>query len=136
MNKTANQGSMNAGNAVAHARMSATTSVEGERLLAAQIAAIRGYAGEHGLNLTTEFVERDFGGADDDRPVFRRMLHEILTPDSKVDMIIVTEGSRFMRHAIDARAEKEALLRHGIRVIVVREDVIDHTHGHLADGVS
>ena len=107
---------MSATKAVGYARVSTPEQAEKDLSLPAQMAAIRKYAQDHGLELVGEFVERGITATDDNRPEFRRMLQEIYRPSSQVGSIIVTHGSRFMRNATKARIHKEALRKHGIRV--------------------
>lgn len=128
-------GAASATKAVGYARVSTPEQAEKDLSLPAQMAAIRKYAQDHGLELVGEFVERGITATDDNRPEFRRMLQEIYRPSSQVGSIIVTHGSRFMRNATKARIHKEALRKRGIRVVAIQQEVTDDPNGRFAEGV-
>lgn len=128
-------GAVSATRAVGYARVSTPEQAEKDLSLPAQMAAIRKYAQDHGLELVGEFVERGITATDDNRPEFRRMLQEIYRPSSQVGSIIVTHGSRFMRNATKARIHKEALRKRGIRVVAIQQEVTDDPNGRFAEGV-
>jgi DNA invertase Pin-like site-specific DNA recombinase len=135
MKKRNSSGSVSATKAVGYARVSTPEQAEKDLSLPAQMAAIRKYALDHGLELVGEFVERGITATDDNRPEFRRMLQEIYRPSSEVRSIIVTHGSRFMRNATKARIHKEALRKRGIRVVAIQQEVTDDPNGRFAEGV-
>ena len=133
--KTKAEVAVKSGKAVAYARVSTPEQAEKDLSLPAQVAAIRKYALDHGLELVGEFVERGITATDDNRPEFRRMLQDIFRPSSEVGSIIVTHGSRFMRNATKARVHKEALRKRGIRVVAIQQEVTDDPNGRFAEGV-
>src|SRR5690349_14863451 len=118
MNKPSSQAS-GRGKAVGYARVSTPDQANKDLSLAAQVAAIRRYAQERGLELIDEFVERGVSGTDDNRPEFQKMLQTVVRAGSDVGTIIVTHSSRFMRNATKARMYKERLAKQGIRVLYV-----------------
>jgi site-specific DNA recombinase len=135
MKRPNSAGNVSVTKAVGYARVSTPEQAEKDLSLPAQMAAIRKYAQDHGLELVGEFVERGITATDDNRPEFRRMLQEIYRPTSQVGSIIVTHGSRFMRNATKARIHKEALRKRGIRVVAIQQEVTDDPNGRFAEGV-
>src|SRR6478735_2797322 len=123
------------GKAVGYARVSTPEQAERDLSLPAQMASIRRYAQEHGLVLVGEFVERGITATDDNRPEFRRMLQQVLQPNSEIGTIIVTHGSRFMRNATKARVHKEALRKRGVRVVAIQQEVSNDPNGRFAEGM-
>lgn len=135
MRKTSNQAVASRSKAVGYARVSTPDQADKDLSLTAQITAIRRYAQERGLELTGEFVERGVSGTDDNRPEFQKMLQIVLRPASDIGTIIVTHSSRFMRNATKARMYKERLVKAGVRVLYVQQEVTDDPGGHLIEGM-
>src|SRR5437667_336575 len=102
--------------ALAYARVSTTEQAEGMSV-DAQFRALRARAAEREFSIASEFADRGATGTDDQRPEFRKMIEEVLSPSSKVGTILVTHTSRFMRDVELARRYKRELRRHGVRVV-------------------
>lgn len=122
-------------NVVLYARVSTAEQAERDLSLPAQTDAMRRYCAEHKYEVVTEYVEPGASGRDEHRPVFRKMMEEVLSPSSTVDAVLVYQTSRFMRDAGKARAFKDALRKSGIKVIAICQETSDDPMGQFIEGV-
>src|SRR5690349_9609048 len=103
-----------------YARVSDPKQVEKALSIPAQLEALRAHARERDWVVVNEYVEPGVSATDDQRPMFRKMMQDVLAPNAEVHAIVVLFTSRFMRHAGKARVWKEHLRRRGIDVIAIQ----------------
>ena len=122
--------------------------------IAAQLRALRDYAGKNGYLVAREYVDEasDYAGKNGylvareyvdeaesgriaDRPQFQRMLDEASKPKSPFQEILVWKFSRFTRKREHAVAFKSMLRRRGVRVVSITEQADDTPTGKLLEAI-
>jgi len=103
--------------------------------LPAQRAAITSFAGARGLRIANVYTEPGASGRDDNRPVFREMLQDVLSASSTVSTILVLTLSRFMRDSMKSQLHKRQLRANGVDVVAVQQEVVDGPSGQLMENV-
>lgn len=111
--------------AVLYARVSSKEQAEKELSIPAQKRTVREWAARNDYVLVKEFVEPGDSARDDDRPVFRRMIGELLDGTVTADTILVSHTSRFMRNTEASFVYRRKLESKGIRVISVTQPTDD-----------
>ncbi len=84
--------------------------------VAAQLRALRDYAGKNGYTVAREYVDEAESGRVADRPQFREMIEEGSRPNAAFQVILVWKFSRFTRKREHAVAFKSMLLAQGVQV--------------------
>lgn len=120
---------------VLYARVSTAEQAEKDLSLPAQLRALQRHAAERGWEVVCEYVESGASGRDDNRPVFRRMMQDVLAPSASIDAILVVHTSRFMRDAAKSIVHKQALGRRGVRVISSNQETADDPSGRLMETI-
>jgi DNA invertase Pin-like site-specific DNA recombinase len=120
---------------VLYARVSTTEQAEKDLSLPAQLDTLRRLAADRQYEVVAEYIEPGASGRDDQRPLFRRMMQEVLAPSASVNAILVVHTSRFMRDAGKAVVHKQALARRGIRVLSASQETADDPSGHLMETI-
>ena len=120
---------------VLYARVSTAEQAEKDLSLPSRLRTLERHARERGLEVVASYVEPGASGRDDQRPVFRRMMQEVLAPSATVDAILVVHTSRFMRDAAKSIVHKQSLLRRGIRVISTNQETSDDPSGRLMETI-
>lgn len=121
--------------AVLYARVSTAEQAEKDSSLPAQLGSLRKHCAERGIAVVHEYVEPGASATDDNRRVFKRMLEDVLAPDSDIDAILVYHTSRFMRNASKARAFKDVLRKQGVRVMSITQEFNDDPMGGFIEGI-
>ena len=103
--------------------------------VAAQLRALRDYAGDNGYTVTREYIDEAESGRIADRPQFRRMIDEGGRVKSPFQVILVWKFSRFTRKREHAVAFKSMLRRKGIRVVSITEHADDSPTGKLMEAI-
>ncbi len=103
--------------------------------VAAQLRALRDYAGKNGYLVVREYVDEAESGRIADRPQFRRMLDEASKPEAPFLEILVWKFSLFTRKREHAVAFKSMLRRRGIRVVSITEHADDTPTGKLMEAI-
>ena len=103
--------------------------------IAAQLRALRDYAGKNGYSIAREYVDEAESGRVADRPQFRRMLDEASRPEAPFKEILVWKFSRFTRKREHAVAFKSMLRRKGVRVVSITEHADDSPTGKLMEAI-
>ena len=103
--------------------------------IAAQLRALRDYAGKNGYLVAREYVDEAESGRIADRPQFQRMLDEASKPKSPFQEILVWKFSRFTRKREHAVAFKSMLRRRGVRVVSITEQADDTPTGKLLEAI-
>jgi site-specific DNA recombinase len=73
----------------------------------------------HGVEVAREYVEAGCSGTSSKRKAFRKMLEDVLRPNSTVGTVVVHHTSRFTRDSTEARLVKQRLRKEGVRVLSV-----------------
>jgi len=120
---------------VSYLRVSTVEQADRELSLPAQRRAVEEFAARHGATIAREYVEAGCSGANPHRPVFRRMLEDVLRPGSDVETIVVHHTSRFTRNSTEARVVKSKLRRIGVRVVSTSHELTDDPIGKLMEGL-
>ena len=103
--------------------------------VAAQLRALRDYAGKNGYMVAREYVDEAESGRIADRPEFRKMIDEAAKPNAPFQEILVWKFSRFTRKREHAVAFKSMLRRKGVRVVSITEQADDTPTGKLLEGI-
>ena len=103
--------------------------------VAAQMRALREYAGRNGYLVVREFVDEAESGRIADRPQFRKMIDEAGKPNAPFQEILVWKFSRFTRKREHAVAFKSMLRRKGVRVVSITEHADDTPTGKLMEAI-
>jgi len=120
---------------VSYLRVSTTDQAERDLSIPAQRRAVEEYAARYGATIANEYAEQGHSGRDPHRPEFRRMLGDVLAPDSDVGVIVVHHTSRFTRDATEARLVKRRLRKAGVRVLSVCQELHDDPIGNFVEGL-
>ena len=103
--------------------------------VAAQLRALRGYAGKNGYVVVREYVDEAKSGRIDDRPEFDKMIDEARLPEPPFREVLVWKFSRFTRKREHAVAYKSLLRRRGVTVVSITEPIEDTPTGALTEGI-
>ena len=103
--------------------------------VAAQIRALRDFAGRNGYVVAREYIDEAESGRVADRPQFTKMLDEAALPEAPFQEILVWKFSRFTRKREHAVAFKSMLRRRGIRVTSITEHADDTPTGKLMEAI-
>jgi DNA invertase Pin-like site-specific DNA recombinase len=124
-------------NVVLYARVSTSEQAEKDLSIPAQLDALRRYCSQHGYVVSNEYVEPGFSAHQDDdrRPAFRKMIADVMAPDSNVEAILVCYTSRFYRNRSNAGAMKVLLRKRGIRVLAIFQATTDDPMGQFVEGI-
>jgi DNA invertase Pin-like site-specific DNA recombinase len=107
--------------AVGYVRVSTTGQIEGESL-ATQRERITTFCQAHGYNLVDIYADEGFSGASTKkRPAFLRMLRDAQA--GRFNCLVVCDLSRFGRNARDALNNYEELEGHGIKLVILKENI-------------
>src|SRR5271166_1759457 len=124
-------------NVVVYGRVSTPEQAEKDLSIPAQLDALRRYCSQHGYVIANEYVEPGFSAHHDDdrRPVFRRMIANVMAPESQVQAILVCYTSRFYRNRSNAGAMKVTLRKRGVRVLAIFQATTDDPMGQFVEGI-
>ena len=103
--------------------------------VAAQLRALRDYAGKNGYHVAREYIDEAESGRIADRPQFSKMIDEASRPEAPFKEILVWKFSRFTRKREHAVAFKSMLRRRGVRVISITEQADDTPTGKLLEAI-
>ena len=103
--------------------------------VAAQLRALRDYAGKNGYVVVREYVDEAKSGRIDDRPEFNQMIDEARLPEAPFREVLVWKFSRFTRKREHAVAYKSLLRRRGVTVVSITEHTDDTPTGTLTEGI-
>lgn len=120
---------------VLYVRVSTTDQAESGLSIPAQQRALEAYCAERGHVIEKTYKELGASAKDDQRPVFKCMIADVLAPTSRVGTVLVYHSSRFMRNVLQAQAYKAKLKKHGVRVVSSQHVVSDDPQGRMAEQV-
>ena len=103
--------------------------------VAAQLRALRDYAGKNGYVVAREYVDEAESGRVANRPEIRKMIDEASKPEAPFREILVWKFSRFTRKREHAVAFKSMLRRKDIRVVSITEHADDSPTGKLMEAI-
>ena len=103
--------------------------------VAAQLRALREYAGKNGYHVAREYIDEAESGRIANRPQFSKMIDEASKPEAPFKEILVWKFSRFTRKREHAVAFKSLLRRRGVRVISITEQADDTPTGKLLEAI-
>lgn len=120
---------------ISYLRVSTHEQAERDLSLPAQRHAVEEYAARHGVQIVREYVEAGCSGTNSSRKAFRKMLEDVLRPNSTVGTVVVHHTSRFTRNSTEARLVKQRLRKEGVRVLSVCQETTEDPIGSLIEGI-
>ena len=120
---------------VLYLRVSTTDQAESGLSIPAQQRALETYCRERGHVIEKVYVEPGASAKDDQRPIFRTMITDVLASTSRVGLVLVYHSSRFMRNALQAQAYKAKLRKQGVRVVSSQHNASDDPQGRMAEQI-
>ncbi|HEY6222721.1 MAG TPA: recombinase family protein [Gemmatimonadales bacterium] len=120
---------------ISYLRVSTHEQAERDLSLPAQRHAVEEYAARHGVKIAREYVEAGCSGTNANRKAFRKMLEDVLRPNSTVGTVVVHHTSRFTRDSTEARLVKQRLRKEGVRVMSVCQETTEDPIGNLIEGI-
>ncbi|AHB12848.1 serine recombinase [Dehalococcoides mccartyi CG1] len=106
-----------------------------ELSIAAQLRALKDYAGKNNYQVTCEFVDEAESGRTAARPEFKRMIAMSKSSVPPFEAILVWKLNRFSRNRADSITYKLLLQKKGIKVISINEPLDDSPTGKLMEGI-
>ena len=103
--------------------------------VAAQLKALREYAGRNGYAVVREFIDEAESGRTSSRPQFRQMIAMARHSDKPFDLILVYKYSRFARSREDSIVYKALLKKSGVQLISITEPVEDTAMGRFMQSI-
>ena len=98
-----------------------------------QLAEARQYAASHGMKIIREYCDRRISGRTDDRPEFRRMLHD--SAKGEWTALITWKNDRLGRDRYELAMNKHTLRKNGISICYVAEQIPDTPEGVILEGL-
>jgi hypothetical protein len=120
---------------ISYLRVSTHEQAERDLSLPAQRHAVEEYAARHGVKIAREYVEAGCSGPTRTGKAFRKMLEDVLRPNSTVGTVVVHHTSRFTRDSTEARLVKQRLRKEGVRVMSVCQETTEDPIGNLIEGI-
>lgn len=117
--------------AVIYARYSSTGQTE--QSIEGQLTDCYKLAKELGLTVVKEYIDRALTGKNDERPQFRRMIHD--SAFGTFDTIITWKMDRFARNRTDSALYKKILKDNGVKVIYAAENIPEGNEGVILESV-
>ena len=121
--------------AALYARVSSERQAERDLSIAAQLKALRKYAGDKGWEIHREYVDEAESARSANRPAFQEMIGEAKRRSRPFDVILVWKLSRFARNREDSIIYKSLLRRRGISVVSINEQIDASPAGKLLEGI-
>lgn len=121
--------------AALYLRVSTGRQVRNDMSLPAQQGAIEKYAYAKGLRIVKVYTEPGASARDDNRPVFKQMMQDVLDGRSEVSAILVLSLSRFMRDSMTSQLHKRRLRASGVDVVAIQQEVAEGPSGNLMEHV-
>ncbi len=91
---------------------------------------ISAYCDKNGWDLAESFVDAKTG-TDDNRPEFQRMIDLATNGRGAFDVIVVHSFSRFYRDEVGLTLHVRDLVKHGVKLVSITQEVGDGTSGDL-----
>ena len=117
--------------AVIYARFSSEN--QRDESIDAQIRAIQEYAKRNNIEIIETYTDRARSATSDKRPDFQRMVKD--SEKENFDMVIVHKLDRFSRDKYDSVYYKKRLLKNGVKVVSVTEQLDDSPESVILESV-
>ena len=117
--------------AVIYARYSC--SVQTEQSIEGQLRDCYKIVEEMGFTVVKEYIDRALTGKNDERPQFRRMIHD--SAFGNFDVVITWKMDRFARNRTDSALYKKILKDNGVKVIYAAENIPEGNEGVILESV-
>jgi len=117
--------------AVAYARYSSEKQ-HGESI-EAQLRAMENYCQHNGVEIVQIYIDEAKSATSDDRPNFRRMIHEL--KQTKPKLVLTHKMDRFARNRYDSAIYKREIQRAGARYIAVDQPIEDTPEGVILESL-
>jgi len=117
--------------AVIYARFSSEN--QRDESIDAQIRAIQEYAKRNNIEIIEIYTDRARSATSDKRPDFQRMVKD--SEKENFDMVIVHKLDRFSRDKYDSVYYKKRLLKNGVKVVSVTEQLDDSPESVILESV-
>jgi site-specific DNA recombinase len=119
-----------------YVRVSTREQAEEGQSIEAQLAALRAYCTQRGLEIGATYIDAGESARSDQRPEFQRMIAEAKEKGRPWDTILVHKLDRFARSTEDAIIYKALLRRDlGIQLISISEPFDDSPAGRLTEHI-
>lgn len=102
---------------VLYARVSTEKQAKKDLSIPEQIRRMEQFCAQKNYEIVKTYKEEGASARDDRRPVFRKMIYQLLSGKRKVDAIVVYARSRFFRDVFGAKYYEHRLEKKGIQVI-------------------
>ena len=127
LEKTTNKGLR----AVIYARYSC--SVQTEQSIEGQLRDCYKVVEDMGYTVVKEYIDRATSGKNDERPQFRRMIHD--SAFGSFDVVITWKMDRFARNRTDSALYKKILKDNGVKVVYAAENIPEGNEGVILESV-
>lgn len=117
--------------AVIYARFSSEN--QRDESIDAQVRAIEEYAKRNDIEIIATYIDRARSATSDKRPDFQRMVKD--SENGNFDMVIVHKLDRFSRDKYDSVYYKKKLLKNGVKVVSVMEQLDDSPESVILESV-
>ena len=117
--------------AVIYARYSSSSQTE--QSIEGQLRDCYKIVEEMGFTVIKEYIDRAISGKNDDRPQFRKMIHD--SAFGAFDVVITWKMDRFARNRTDSALYKKILKENGVKVIYAAEKIPEGNEGVILESV-
>jgi site-specific DNA recombinase len=118
-----------------YARVSSQQQAENDLSIASQLKALRKYAKRKEWTVYKEYVDEAESARSANRPAFQEMIGTAKKKNPPFEIILLWKFSRFARNREDSIIYKSLLLKNGVSVISMNEQVDDTPSGKLLEGI-
>jgi len=122
-------------NAILYARVSTDKQAEKELSIPAQLEAMRQHALRNGWTVVDEVLEQGASAKTAERPALQQLLAKVRSGEANAGVVLVHKIDRFARNVYDHATIKALLLKHGVRLASVVENVDDSVSGQLVENI-
>ena len=114
-----------------YARVSTTRQAEADLSLPDQIKQLRDYCERKQWPIIDTFTEPGASALDEDRPIFQEMIARATSPERPYDVVAVHSLSRFSRDTMHSEFYVRKLLKAGVRLVSITQELGQDGHGDL-----
>lgn len=117
--------------AVIYARYSSERQTE--QSIEGQLSVCNKFAQDNGFVVVETYIDRATTGTNDNRPEFRRMLHD--SANREWEYVLIYKGDRFARNRIESAINKKTLKDNGVKLISCTENIPDTPEGIILESL-
>lgn len=117
--------------AVIYARYSSSSQTE--QSIEGQLRDCYKIVEDMGFTVVKEYIDRALTGKNDERPQFRKMIHD--SASGAFDVVITWKMDRFARNRTDSVLYKKILKDNGVRLIYAAENIPDGNEGVILESI-